>query len=252
VIFILVPGGTYTVGAKPPTAEQPLGSPYIEDQLKAIVGIHPVELHPYFLSKYEMTQGQWLRITGESPSHYDPVRSRGIGSLAHPVESISWDDATRVARRVGFALPTDAQWEVAYRAGTSTRFPYGDAPSSLHGMENLRDRSWFSRVGFDGVEFEDTTDGFPGTAPVGTFPANALGFHDMGGNVAEPCADDWEDYVLPPRAGDGLIGLGTGGPTVGIRGASWADTSTRARAGRRDAITRDKRSDTVGVRVVFP
>jgi formylglycine-generating enzyme required for sulfatase activity len=86
-------------------------------------------------------------------------------------------------------------------------------------------------------------------APVGSYQANAFGLHDMGGNVAEICADDVTSGEFSPRVGDGLMGQAAEGRYRLVRGASWADDFGRARSGYREVTLKDRRTSMVGVRL---
>src|SRR5690606_29994467 len=109
LVFVLIPDGAFRMGG-PGEDEGPE---------------HEVALAPFFLSKYEMTSGQWLRFTGANPSaHLGEKVDLGF-TLRHPVEQVSWDECDRVLRRMGLVLPTEARWEYAARAGTTTPWSSG-------------------------------------------------------------------------------------------------------------------------------
>jgi len=107
VVLVLLPGGIFTLGAQ---SADPHGTHY--DPLTECDECPLCEIHldPYFCSKYEMTQGQWLRACGENPS-------RVTTALTHPVECVTWMDCTRVLQCLDLSLPTEAQWEFAARGG---------------------------------------------------------------------------------------------------------------------------------------
>ncbi len=124
---------------------------------------------PFYLGKYEVTQEQWEAVMGTNPSYFKGPKL--------PVDNVSADDAqdflTRVREKTGrtLALPTEAQWEYACRAGTITRYSFGDSPASL------QDYAWFA----------DNSGGI--THPVGEKKPNRWGLYDMHGNVWERCTD---------------------------------------------------------------
>ncbi len=187
IVLVLLPGGAFRMGAQVPDAQHPLGSPNVDPQ--AYPGEGPVlelSLEPYFLGRFEVTQAQWERVTGENPSKQ--------AAPLHPVERVSWESAARCLARLDLCLPTEAQWECAVRAGTSSPwwFPDPPAPEDWTIIDNLHE---------------------PRHLPAGSFPPNPFGLHDMLGNVAEWCRDPAYEYApsLPRREGDGesLVGDAT-------------------------------------------
>jgi formylglycine-generating enzyme required for sulfatase activity len=142
----------------------------------------------------------------------------------HPVVNVSWNDAQEfcrwLTRKDGqtYRLPTEAEWEYACRAGSTTYYSNGDDPENLAGIANLADAT--ARAAFPAWHTSVASDGFVHTAPVGRFRPNAWGFHDMHGNVMEWCADyyDANYYEKAPR-------IDPRGPSTGLtrvhRGGSW-------------------------------
>ncbi|MCR9248097.1 MAG: bifunctional serine/threonine-protein kinase/formylglycine-generating enzyme family protein [bacterium] len=207
VVFILVPGGTFTMGSRRPgeDGEQaPNVDPYCVESYESPP--HEITIAPFFLGKFEMTQAQWVRITGSNPAGHcagTQFKKARITDL-HPIESISYLDAVRWLGRMGCRLPTEAQWEYAARAGTTTVWWTGNDRRSLIDAANLADQhphnSGEARVHW---EVEDWDDGFTHHAPVGSFRPNAFGLHDVCGNVSEWCRDWYGGYGHPAREGDG-------------------------------------------------
>ncbi len=141
VVMVLLPGGCYWMGMSKdplPDKEKPSGNPLARyDE----VPVHRVCLDPFFISKYEVTQAQYLRLTGKNPSRIQPGvdYKMYVTSLRHPVENLDWSMADNFAQDVGLTLPTEAQWEYAARAGSTARFPCGWDPNCLARTENLMD-----------------------------------------------------------------------------------------------------------------
>ncbi len=151
-----------------------MGSRIEEGRRDNEVPPHEVTLSkPFYMGVYEVTQEQWEAVMGANPSHFD-------GKSMHPVESVSWDDIQAFleklnAMRLGtFRLPTEAEWEYACRADTTTSFYWGNDPDG--GM--IADYAWFNR------------NSRYTTHPVGQKKPNPWGLYDMSGNVDE-CCQDW-------------------------------------------------------------
>ncbi|MEY2715363.1 MAG: Serine/threonine-protein kinase PknB, partial [Planctomycetota bacterium] len=182
---------------------------------------HQVNLTPYFLSKFEMTQGQWVRLTGMNPSS-----GSDHGNLALPVEQVSWLDCEEVLRLRSLSLPTEAQWEVGCRGGTTTPWWTGAGKNDLEAQEN---------VGYE-------------LAVVGSKNPNPFGLCDTHGNLAEWCLEAHEADDSP-REGDGFRSGGSGF-TRSHRGGSFSALfgPEYARAGYRDGDVASYRDDRLGLR----
>jgi formylglycine-generating enzyme required for sulfatase activity len=246
IVLVFLPGGTFTMGAQSddpsapqfdPHAVPPEGSP------------HDVTLQPFFLSKYEMTQGQWLRITGENPGGYRAVED-APEPLLHPVEQVTWDECNRVMIQLGLALPTEAQWEYGCRGGTSTTWWTGDRRDLLEGATNLADQA-AAAWGAQWTAIQDwpqLDDGYGFHAPVGSYRANAFGLHDVHGNVWEWCRDWFVTYDgRPPREGDGLRGIFPALTQI-HRGGSFGLAAAMARSAHRSSAAPGFRDAGVGLR----
>ena len=205
LVFVLLPGGTFLMGAQSEDPQAPNYDPQIQRGEEGPV--HEIELEPFFISKYEMHQGQWTRFTGDNPSVYSPGKLLGEVAITdtHPVEQVSWELCSEVLARLGLELPTEAQWEYAARAGSTTPWTTGAEKESLLGYANLADLS-AARIGANyptRADWPELDDGFPVHAPVGYFQPNGFGLHDMHGNVWEWCRDAYGLYSLPVHEGDG-------------------------------------------------
>ncbi|PPJ63544.1 Sulphatase-modifying factor protein [Cuspidothrix issatschenkoi CHARLIE-1] len=166
-----IPGGTFMMGspeneAKRRHSENPQ---------------HQVTVPGFFMGKYPVTQAQYQAVMGTNPSYFN-------GSN-RPVESVSWNDAVKfcelLSQRTGkkYTLPSEAQWEYACRAGTTTPFYFGETITT--DLANY-DGNYTYASAPRGEYRRQTTD-------VGSFPPNAFGLYDMHGNVSEWCFDDWVD-----------------------------------------------------------
>jgi formylglycine-generating enzyme required for sulfatase activity len=236
-VLVLIPGGTFWMGAQKTDAS----SQNYDPEALGDESVHRVTLSPYFLSKYELTQGQWQRFTGSNPSNYKSGFNGTIGPT-NPVEQVSWLDCERVLRRLGLELPSEAQWEFGARGGTSSVWWTGSEKESLADKVNLADQSYVAVGGPAGVAawWPEFNDGFPVHAPVGRLPANGFGLHEVCGNVFEWCFDAYESY---PEAGgassaarDPLVD-GDGLATRVSRGGSFILAATGARSAIRNSFT---------------
>jgi formylglycine-generating enzyme required for sulfatase activity len=161
--------------------------PNYDAQAEPDEAIHEVTLPAFFLSKYEMTRGQWQRAMGSDPS-YDRRWPQD-----RPVEQVSWLDSQEALLRYGLCLPTEAQWEYGARGGSDTPWWCGETRDKVARAGNLADVSYAGGINRM-VITEAWDDGFPGPAPVGSFEANQFGLHDVIGNVFEWCEDRYASY----------------------------------------------------------
>lgn len=251
LVLVLIPGGRFRMGAIRPTEETPEGLPNVDPYAHADEGpLCEIQLDPFFLSKYEMTQEQWSRFTGENPSA-NRVGEETIGEL-HPVEQVSWERCEEVLRQLGLVLPTEAQWEYAARAGTTTIWWRGDKRDGLRGYVNLADQA-AARAGArwsDIVDWPELDDGYALHAPVVSFGANPFGLHNVHGNVWEWCLDWYGLYSFPVRASDGKRYVSPTAASHGhaIRGGSFIYGARGARSAIRRQGPPDFRSHDLGVR----
>ncbi|MEM8709876.1 MAG: bifunctional serine/threonine-protein kinase/formylglycine-generating enzyme family protein [Planctomycetota bacterium] len=230
IVFVLVPGGVSWLGAQ---REDPEGRGFDPLARAEESPIQEVALASFWVSKFEMTAGQWKRLGGGDPSLVDEPESDD--PLRHPVEGVSRDEASKLLERFGLELPTEAQWAYAARAGTAgSTLGFEDA-KSLAGYVNLADATvldaglgWPQARGMDWLR-----DGYLRHAPVGSFLPNAFGLHDVVGNVWEWCRDAPGDYAAEYEEGSGLRRTaGTAGALA--RGGGFINNAAFARIAIRD------------------
>ena len=208
-----------------------MGSPDFEAGRRSVEGPqHEVTISkPFYLGVTEVTQAQYEALMGTNPSLFK--------GATNPVEMVSWNDAAEFGRRLSektataVRLPTEAEWEYACRAGSSTRFCFGDSDG------DLVEYAWYA--GNSGGK----------TNPVGRKKPNAWGLHDMHGNVWEWCSDWYGLYTS--SAGADPQGAGPGSDRV-LRGGSWYSNAAVCRAAIRNSDFPDYLSSVIGFRVVAP
>ncbi len=248
LVFVLIPGGTFAMGA---LADASAASNYDPEALAIEGPVNDVTLDPFFLSKYEMTQGQWRTLTSGNPSTYAPGASTYQVDLTHPVEQVSWTVCTRVLERLGLALPTEAQWEYAARAGTDTPWWSGPDRESLDGAANLADSFAYSQGAGSGPYEAWLDDRFDIHAPVGTYRPNPFGLCDVHGNVWEWCRDMACGYDAPVRPGDGER-QAEGAVTRSVRGGAFNTNAAGSRSSARQSATSELRVASIGLRPARP
>ncbi len=216
-----------------------MGSPTNEPGRRTYENQHRVTLsRGFWLGQFEVTQAEWVAVMGSNPS------ARKDSPLA-PVENLSWPEAMEFCSRLTdqerargaipagweYSLPTEAQWEYACRAGTTTAYSFGNDPKDLHRFGNFNDR----RGGFGSDSDQSQDDGWEYSAPVGQYLPNGWGFHDMHGNVWEWCRDS----VLPTSAdypeGDAKDPWVTSGVRRVSRGGGFLNAAVYCRSANRVA-----------------
>jgi formylglycine-generating enzyme required for sulfatase activity len=208
--FVYIPPGTFVMGSPPDEPQRE----FDETQ-------HKVTLSKgFFMQTTEVTQGQWREIMGENLSHF-----RKCGDEC-PAEMVTWDEARQFVRLLNrreetdkYRLPTEAEWEYACRAGTTTAFSFGRCLDT-----EQANYAGFPLPGCAKGEFREST------MPVGSFPPNAFGLYDMHGNVCEWC-EDWYGYYAEEDVRDPK------GPPMGdlrvVRGGGWDCTAQFCRSADR-------------------
>jgi formylglycine-generating enzyme required for sulfatase activity/serine/threonine protein kinase len=202
VVLVLIPGGTFRMGAQ---SKHPNGEHYDPNARENEDPVKDVTLAPYFISKYELTQGQWERLARSNPSFYAAGGTYDMKQFTrlHPVETVSWDECVKYLRLAGLSLPTEAQWEYAARAGTSSVNWTGDDESSIEGAANIADQACKRIYPSPDGQFAALDDGWALHAPVDFGRPNSFGLHGVIGNVCEWCRDAYASYEVEPAPIDG-------------------------------------------------
>ena len=239
LVFVLLPPGRFRMGRESPRGDS------------GTIPVHEVELDAFLLSKYEMTQGQWLRASGSNPSWHTPDNETDcVIRLTHPVENVSWEDCAALVERFGLTLPTEAQWEYAARAGTTGSFgTERDDEQELIGRANLPDesRTRIEKTNNGAEMWPGHDDGYPYHSPVGTFLPNGFGLHDTLGNVWEFVREAHGPYTDPHRPGDGLRLVTRPGRRI-RRGGSYGDEARDVSVHRRYRMGESQRFSNHGLR----
>jgi formylglycine-generating enzyme required for sulfatase activity len=240
------PPGKFTMGSPPDEPERRPG----EDQVEVTL------TRGFWAGKHEVTQGQWKRVVGKLPGELTAELPEGDD---YPVGNVNFTEVegfcaklTDLTRKSGelpagweFRLPTEAQWEYACRAGTTTATAFGNKLGSK--QANVKN------MPYNGAEEGPSLNQ---ASKVGSYPANAWGLHDMHGNVVEWCRD-WYHAKLPggedPDLHDARA-TATANPDGTIsrsrRGSAWTDNAWASRSAFRQRFEPERRYDHIGFRVV--
>ncbi|TRU49935.1 MAG: serine/threonine-protein kinase pkn1 [Microcystis aeruginosa Ma_QC_Ca_00000000_S207] len=200
--MVSLPAGKFLMGSSESDSEKPP---------------HQVKVNSFAIGKYPITQAQYEAVMGNNPSRFQ-------NNPQNPVEQVSWNDAQAFCQKLSqitgktYRLPTEAEWEYACRAGTTTRYYFGDDDNQLGNY------AWGSE------NSNDTTH------PVGQKKPNAWGLYDMSGNVWEWCEDDWHDsYKNAPDDGTAWIDNDNRSQSPKcLRGGSWRYFPFSCRSAYRD------------------
>ena len=230
--FVLIRGGTFM-----------MGSPEREADRSTNETLHEVKVSDFAICRYAVTQEEWQKVTGSNPSSF-----KGDNL---PVEKVSWDDCQAFIKKLNektgggnYRLPTEAEWEYACRAGTTTPFSTG---------ENLTT----GQANYDGnYPYRDYSKGAyrKTTVPVDSFQPNGFGLYNMHGNVWEWCSDWYGSGYYEECRKQGVVenpqGLETGSGRV-LRGGGWGYDAGGCRSACRSRGHPGGRSNLVGFRLVF-
>jgi formylglycine-generating enzyme required for sulfatase activity len=228
--YAYIPPGTFTMGS--PASEQDRSS---DEGPQTVVTL----TRGFWMGKYEVTQGEYVAMMGSNPSSF-------TGNLNRPVEQVTWYEATNYCARLtaqersagrlqagwAYRLPTEAEWEYAARAGTTTRFSYGDDP----GYTQLGNYAWYG------------ANSGSQPHPVGQKQPNRWGLYDMSGNVWEWCSDWFGTY--PGGSVSDPTGPGSGSFRV-LRGGSCYNGGQLCRSAFRGSGTPGYRDNGIGFRAVL-
>jgi eukaryotic-like serine/threonine-protein kinase len=222
-----------------PAGEFLMGSPTREAERSDEEGPqHRVSVRRFFMGRFTVTQAQWQKIMGNNPANFK--------GNDRPVEQVSWGDAQGFCRKLsqqkgrGYRLPSEAEWEYACRAGTATPFHFG--PTITPELVN-----YYGEYPYDSaVKKKNRLE----TTPVGIFPANGFGLHDMNGNIWEWCEDVWhQNYQGAPTDGSAWVTGGVASSRL-VRGGSWRHLPLYCRSAYRGSHDPEESSNYLGFRVV--
>jgi formylglycine-generating enzyme required for sulfatase activity len=285
--LVLIPAGEFTMGSRESAEDTAafFNKTYGGDDLKADVfqDEHPQHrvriTRPFYLGAYHVTRGQFRQFVADTGYETEAERGDKKGAYGwnpdrkefgfnkkyswqntgfeqtdeHPVVNVSWDDAMAfckwLSRKEGitYRLPTEAEWEYACRAGTTTRYYSGDDPETLAKVGNVADAA--AKAKFPAWNYTiKASDGYVFTSPVGSFQPNAFGLYDMHGNACQWCADWYGEKYYDASPADDPTGPDSGHYRV-LRGGSWNYRSCITRSAYRDWIAPDYRYGNSGFRV---
>ena len=220
--MVMIPMGSFLMGSAPDPFNERIEPP------KAEFPQHQVQIKSFAIGKYEVTQEQYYAVMGVNPSRF---KGRSL-----PVEQVSWDDAQEFVKKLSaktgknYRLPTEAEWEYAARARSTTDFSFGND------VEQLAEYAWYG----------NKTDGK--THPVGLKKPNSFGLYDMHGNIWEWTQDcDNENYNAAPIDGSAWT-KGDCSLRV-VRGGSWISDPSYLRSANRDGVATATRNFIGGFRV---
>ncbi|MEH2248673.1 SUMF1/EgtB/PvdO family nonheme iron enzyme [Nostoc sp.] len=223
-----------------------MGSPENEPQRNSNESPqHTVTIQPFFMGKFPVTQSQWAIVAALKKVNIDlDTEPSTLKGANRPVERVSWNDAIEFCARLSnntgktYRLPSEAEWEYACRAGTTTPFYFGETITT--DLANYDGNHTYG-AGAKGEFCEQTTD-------VGKFSPNPFGLFDMHGNIWEWCQDAWhENYNKAPT--DGSPWMSKNNDRL-LRGGSWLDNPGGCRSADRYCNERFDRFTRVGFRVV--
>ncbi len=245
--MVAIPGGTFLMGTEDEEIER-LVKKFNWDGFRSERPQHRVTVSSFYMGRYPITQSQWQAIAATAKIDIDlETNPSNFKGDELPVESVNWYQATEFCKRLSretkreYRLPSEAEWEYACRAGTTTPFYFGETITG----ELANYNAGYTYAGEAKGEYRQQT------TPVGQFPPNAFGLYDMHGNVWEWCADTWHgNYDGAPTDGSAWIEKGNDNLSP-LRGGSWGLIPTYCRSAIRFYVyRRDYRNLYNGFRVV--
>lgn len=225
IIFVKVPGGKFMMGSP----EGEVGRFEHEGP------VHEVAISAFLISKFEVSQGQWQRVMKNNPSHF-------IGEQL-PVEDVTWEDCNKFCNQTGLALPTEAQWEYACRAGTTTPFSFDTTISR-------NDANYKAKLT---NEIKPVEGSRKRTVSIKQFKPNQFGLFQMHGNVYEWCEDSYQDDFYSSTSKKirlNPICLLPSSKEKVIRGGCWSSSERQLRSAHRSVVDADLSGYDVGFRPV--
>ncbi|MGA2069396.1 MAG: formylglycine-generating enzyme family protein [Thermoguttaceae bacterium] len=284
--LVLIPAGEFTMGSRESAEDTAafFNKTLSVDVLKADVfkDEHPQHrvriTRPFYLGTYHVTRGQFRQFVADTEYKTDAEKGEKPGAWGwnpekkgfessekyswrnagfeqtdeHPVLNVSWNDAVAfckwLSRKEGktYRLPTEAEWEYACRAGTTTRYYSGDDPETLAKVANVADAA--AKAKFPNWYTIKASDGYVFTSPVGSFKSNAFGLYDMHGNAWQWCADWYGAKYYDASPAEDPTGPASGTVRV-LRGGSWVVGPIVTRSGYRFKCSPDLRDYSSGFRV---
>ena len=231
--LVILPAGDFTMGS-------PGSEPF-----RGLEPEHAVKVPAFAIGKYEVTFAQWDACVADRGCTGPAAQDEGWGRGTRPAIGVTWDEAKEytewLSRKTGkqYRLPTEAEWEYAARARTTTPFSFGTIITTDQANYNGSTAYADGPVGANRQQ----------TQPVGSFPANAFGLHDMHGNAAEWVEDCWRDGYGDPPAADAKPYVDAECAEHVVRGGSWDAPPDAVRAAARIPMRRDQQSPSLGFRV---
>jgi formylglycine-generating enzyme required for sulfatase activity len=283
--MVLIPAGEFMMGSRETEKDlvkafavydASIYPPYFHNEFP----YHRVRItKPFYLGSHEVTVGQFRKFVEDAGYKTDAEKGTGHKGVygfnpynkrneynatyswrkavfeqsdEHPVVNVSWNDATEFCKWLSrkeaktYRLPTEAEWEYACRAGTTTRYFHGDDPEGLAALANVADATATAKFP-DWKWTIRNSDGYVFTAPVGRFRSNAFGLFDMHGNVLEWCCNRHASDYYKKSPLDDPIGPESGALHV-LRGGSWYYGPGYARSACRRAFAPETRYNYTGFR----